>query len=96
LRISPAKEHSANAGCLYVQRKGEYQGKITEAGKFLAVAASAPDTASLLEQIAVDPSQAARDYGKRTGTCCCCGRELTDPVSIANGIGPICASNWGL
>jgi len=96
LRISPAKSTSANAGCLYVQRKGDYQGKITEAGKFLAVREASPDTAALLMEIAVNPSQAARDYGKRTGRCCCCDRELTDPVSIANGIGPICATKWGL
>lgn len=25
------------------------------------------------------------------GTCCCCGRKLTDPESIASGIGPTCA-----
>jgi len=25
------------------------------------------------------------------GTCCCCGRTLTVPSSIASGIGPVCA-----
>jgi hypothetical protein len=27
-----------------------------------------------------------------SGVCCRCGRELTDPTSIALGVGPICAN----
>lgn len=34
----------------------------------------------------------AAAYGRRTGVCCACGRELTDPVSIEAGIGPICST----
>jgi hypothetical protein len=26
------------------------------------------------------------------GRCCCCGRALTTPESIASGIGPVCAA----
>lgn len=37
---------------------------------------------------------AAKAYGRATGTCCCCGRELTDPASIEDGIGPICATKF--
>lgn len=33
----------------------------------------------------------AAAYGRRTGRCMCCGRTLTNPESIAAGIGPICA-----
>lgn len=33
----------------------------------------------------------AAAYGRRTGVCCNCGRELTDPASIEAGIGPVCA-----
>lgn len=33
----------------------------------------------------------AKEYGRQTGNCLICGRELTNPNSIANGIGPICA-----
>ena len=43
-----------------------------------------------LLQAAADPLQAAVAYGRQTGSCSCCGRELTDPVSIFGGIGPIC------
>lgn len=33
----------------------------------------------------------AKAYGKVTGTCCNCGRKLTNETSIAEGIGPRCA-----
>ena len=42
-----------------------------------------------------DPLTAAIRYGKVSGECSCCGRELTDPQSIAQGIGPICATKFG-
>lgn len=34
----------------------------------------------------------AKEFGSLYGTCCVCGRTLTDEVSIANGIGPICGN----
>lgn len=43
-----------------------------------------------------DPRAAAIAYGQRTGTCSCCGRELTRHSSIDAGIGPVCATKWGL
>lgn len=96
LKIKPAKAHSVNAGALYVTAgRDAYQGKIA-GGRFYPISGAEPGTLATLIEIAANPSQAARDYGKRTGVCCCCGRELTDPVSVAAGIGPICASNWGL
>lgn len=36
------------------------------------------------------PKECARSYGRQTGTCGMCGRELTNPESIARGTGPIC------
>lgn len=34
---------------------------------------------------------AAKEFGKLYGVCCICGRTLTNEVSIAAGIGPICS-----
>lgn len=34
----------------------------------------------------------AKQWGRETGICCSCGAKLTDPISVENGIGPICAS----
>lgn len=36
----------------------------------------------------------ARAFGVLYGTCCVCGRTLTDEVSIENGIGPVCAGKY--
>jgi len=33
---------------------------------------------------------------KPTITCCCCGKELTNPISRKYGIGPICLSKIGI
>lgn len=32
----------------------------------------------------------------KNGYCPCCGLKLTDPVSIASNVGPVCAANWGI
>ncbi len=44
---------------------------------------------------ASDPLTAAIKYGKISGSCSCCGRELTKADSIERGIGPICADKFG-
>lgn len=36
----------------------------------------------------------AKKFGALYGTCCRCGRTLTDEESIAAGIGPICAGKF--
>jgi hypothetical protein len=49
-----------------------------------------------LREIEAAPGEAAVKWGKMTGRCSCCGRTLSDPVSIERGIGPICAETWGI
>ena len=41
-----------------------------------------------------DPLTAAIRYGKVSGSCSCCGKELTVKESIERGIGPICARKF--
>lgn len=53
------------------------------------------DIKAVLMEAAQDPLTAAIRYGKESGECSCCGRELTDPRSIERGIGPICATKFG-
>jgi len=43
-----------------------------------------------------DLVRSATLYGRKTGACCFCGRELTREDSIGAGYGPICAEKWGL
>lgn len=45
-----------------------------------------PQTRVTLEQ--------AKQYGVKMGSCLICGRELTDPSSVAQGIGPVCAKGF--
>jgi hypothetical protein len=33
-------------------------------------------------------------FGVQTGFCCVCGKFLTDPDSVARGIGPVCARGF--
>lgn len=49
-----------------------------------------------LREIQANPDAAMKVQGQRTGSCCMCGRELTNAVSIARGIGPICGAKFGL
>lgn len=94
LILKPAKSTSKNAGAIYVtDEDGEYLGKVMGV-KFIATNASRPEDAATLLRIAENPAEVAKAYGIRTGICSCCGRELTDPSSIAAGIGPVCATKW--
>lgn len=91
LVISRAPDHGVNAGALYVKVNGDYAGKVKE-GKWFG----SQDILPKLQQISKDPLSSAVAYGRRTGTCACCGKELTVHESIERGIGPICAEKWGL
>lgn len=49
----------------------------------------------IFKAIAHDPRAASIRYGRELGHCGICGKTLTDPESIANGIGPVCAGRVG-
>lgn len=96
VKISLAAPHGNNPGALYVVRDPDvYQGKIVGI-VFSASRDCAADTLEALRALSENPGEYARMTGKATGRCCCCGRELTDPKSIEDGIGPICTTKWGL
>jgi len=72
--------------------KPKYLGKVTRT----AIDSKFSDTVrETIMGAANDPLNAAIRYGKVSGECSCCGRELTDPKSIDRGIGPICADKYG-
>lgn len=94
LVIKPAASHSQNAGALYVKSvSGDYIGKIKD-HKFYGNRDAKPEQVTALHTIAANPVEAAKAYGKLTGSCSCCGRTLTDPTSIELGIGPVCIEHW--
>lgn len=97
LVLSLAPLHGRNAGSIYVKddETGDYLGKVTEDLVFKPVRTAPQSASEALSCIARDPAHAAVQYGRQTGRCACCGRELTNADSIALGIGPICKDRWG-
>ena len=72
-------------------------GRIEVDGKFTAARnANNAKIQDVLEIFAENPTGYAKIYGNHTGNCMFCGRELTDPQSVAVGYGPICADHFGL
>lgn len=71
----------------------KYLGKITPNSLDSRLA---DDVKAVLFEAANDPLTAAIRYGKETGSCSCCGRDLTNAESIRLGIGPICREKFGL
>lgn len=87
------------AGMILCYHNGAYKGWIDRENVFRAPgnAASylAPEALSAFNLAASDPEAAARTYGRDHGRCACCQRVLTDPVSIMQSMGPICAQRYG-
>ena len=48
----------------------------------------------LLEAVLLDPLAASKRYGHELGVCGVCGRTLTNPESIAEGVGPVCREKF--
>lgn len=95
-KFSEAPAHGVNAGSLYVVRveDDQYLGKIA-GGKFVKVRDCNDAAQAEVLAVAADPHNAAIAYGRRTGSCAICSRELTNHASIDLGIGPICAEKYG-
>ncbi|AFU86664.1 hypothetical protein D869_gp250 [Caulobacter phage CcrRogue] len=94
-KFKPAAMDSTNAGAIYVRTvEGVYMGKVMN-GKFLKVRDCTAEQEAEILALAADPHAAAIAYGQRTGSCSCCGRELTNHASIDAGIGPVCATKFG-
>lgn len=103
--------YSANPGAVYVKDNGEYVGKVPsgsnifqpgrgfDASRFAALKLAMENPG---EAVRADAAERARLLAEAIAEgrtlsmpCGCCGRTLTDPVSIERGIGPICAGQWG-
>lgn len=92
--FSRAPDSGRNAGAIYVKSGEQYLGKVF-GGKLSCVEECTPDQKSRIAEASASPIKAAIAHGKVTGCCACCGLELTNPESIARGIGPICAEKYG-
>lgn len=92
--FSPAPAHGVNAGAIYVKHGEEYLGKIKDGAFRRSFSCTSEDEKNIVE-VASNPREAAIAYGRRTGSCAICSRELTNSESIELGIGPICAARYG-
>jgi hypothetical protein len=81
-------------GAIYAKADGEYLGRIQN-GELHRSRACTDAHLALIVEAAKNPQEQAVAYGRLTGSCSCCGRELTDPRSVEMGIGPICAGRFG-
>ena len=78
---------------VYVTRNGRLAGKrADEATGKMVYAPGAVTTAATGTKLTVAEAAA---FGHRTGRCLICSRELTDPVSVEQGIGPVCITKIG-
>lgn len=50
--------------------------------------------ADVLLDLDTNPKAAAVRFGKHFTICACCGAPLSDPDSIAAGVGPVCATRF--
>jgi hypothetical protein len=92
--VKLAGDNSKNPGALYVTEHGQYLGKVM-GGRFFKVRECGDTQEQQVVALINDPVGAAEAYGHLTGHCCICSRELTNPESVARGIGPICADKFG-
>jgi hypothetical protein len=76
--------------------EGTFYGRISPGGTATLRDSASADVIATLVAYDADPTAEAKVQGIRTGRCMCCGLELTDPVSVRSGIGPICAEKWGI
>lgn len=67
-----------------------------DGAQFHASRAATPAVTGLLTSLSSDPTSVISGYGRLTGACALCGRDLTDQASVDRGVGPVCAKNFGL
>jgi hypothetical protein len=85
----------ADADAINVREGGFYRGTI-RGGIFRPAHGSTASLTETLARLAANPTAELTAYGRATGRCSCCSRPLTDPVSVAMSIGPICAARFGI
>lgn len=71
-------------------------GKLTLQGFPLFKANTPQEIKEALDKLENDSKLANKAKAVETAACSICGKPLTDPISIANGIGPECLANSDL
>lgn len=87
--LKKAGATSRNIGSVYLFESNAYKGKITPEGVLRACGLS-NESQQQLDAFALNPVETIVKHGIETGQCSCCGRPLSDPISVHGGIGPVC------
>jgi hypothetical protein len=84
-----------DAAAIYVKNANDdlYLGKIVDGVFMMSKACSKNEYAAVIVACA-SPEDSAVAYGRKFATCSCCGRLLTNQISVELGIGPICRGNF--
>lgn len=85
-----------NAGGCWVTIGEDLAGKIDANGVFTTRHAKGAWLTELMVSTNADVESALVSYGRETCSCSCCGLPLTNELSVALGIGPICREKFGL
>jgi len=101
-QFSLAPDHGVNRGAVYINDSltKAYLGKVRDSSFQGSIVLEATDMQKLVDCV---KRAATKDalydsiiaYGRKTGSCSCCGRLLTNSLSISLGIGPICREKYG-
>jgi hypothetical protein len=91
-----AGERSHYPGAIQVKVGGQWVGRIEVGGTVAGPMKQDVELLARLDAIAANPATAAAEYGKLTGSCSFCAKQLTDEGSIEVGYGPVCAKRYGL
>lgn len=101
MRLQIAGPNSRYRGDVMVTDGGPYgnnvwYGRISPLGDFLPGRGFESWVVETLDAFSKNPAQFASLYGRKTGNCCFCNRELSTAESLAVGYGPVCAGHYGL
>lgn len=99
IKISRAGSRSRYAGQIMIaspQFGDAYYGRIDQQGALFAGKSMTADVEAKIQDLAADPAKFAAEYGKVTGCCCFCNKELSTEESLAVGYGPSCAKHFAL
>lgn len=100
MRLHRATEQSRTPGAIMVTDgvgwSGMFYGRVHTNGTW-EPSRDCPDwVTDSLKKLSEDPAGFAAAYGKKTGNCCFCSRDLSDERSLGVGYGPVCADRYGL
>lgn len=92
-----ASFRNGGEGLILCYHSGSYKGLIRRDNTFHRAPGRevSPEQMAAFTLAANDPEAAARAHGADTTRCSCCRRTLTDPVSVMQGIGPVCIERFG-